>query len=67
MQEQVRIAQEVNSVLELLDDALRLKLAESILICSHAQEVQRHFPYRWEVRKQDGTATVRRTSPDAAD
>jgi len=39
---------------------LGLKLAESIIICSHSEEVQRHFPNRWHVRKQDGAARVTR-------
>jgi DNA repair exonuclease SbcCD ATPase subunit len=41
---------------------LRLGLARSIIICSHSTEVQRHFPDRWRVTKQAGTATVERLS-----
>ncbi len=39
---------------------LGLHLAESIIICSHTSEVQRHFPNRWHVEKRDGTASVSR-------
>ncbi len=39
---------------------LGLRLAESIIMCSHTSEVQRHFPNRWHVEKTDGTASVSR-------
>jgi exonuclease SbcC len=39
---------------------LGLGLAESIVICSHQSEVQRHFPHRWHVTKRDGAASVTR-------
>lgn len=39
---------------------LGLHLAESIIMCSHTSEVQRHFPNRWHVEKRDGTASVSR-------
>ena len=37
-----------------------LGLAESIIICSHQSEVQRHFPHRWHIVKRDGAASVTR-------
>ncbi len=37
---------------------LRLKLAESIILCSHSSEVQREFPDRYWVEKVNGTAFV---------
>lgn len=37
---------------------LQQGLANNIIISSHSVEVQRHFPYRWFVRKDAGTATV---------
>ncbi|TAK28733.1 MAG: SMC family ATPase [Chloroflexota bacterium] len=37
---------------------LSLGLASSVIISSHSTVVQRHFPYRWFVQKQGGTATV---------
>jgi DNA repair exonuclease SbcCD ATPase subunit len=43
---------------------LRLGLAHSVLICSHSNEVQRHFPERWIVSKQAGTAKVCRFKND---
>jgi DNA repair exonuclease SbcCD ATPase subunit len=39
---------------------LGLGLARNLIICSHAAEVQRHFPNRWMVEKRSGTAAVRR-------
>lgn len=33
-------------------------LAKSILISSHSVEVRRHFPFRWVVTKEAGTASV---------
>lgn len=39
---------------------LGLQLAESIIMCSHTSEVQRHFPNRWHIEKQDGTARASR-------
>lgn len=35
---------------------LGLQLAESIIMCSHTSEVQRHFPNRWHIEKVDGIA-----------
>jgi DNA repair protein SbcC/Rad50 len=46
---------------------LALGLAGSIIICSHAAEVQRHFAYRWLVEKRDGVATARRPRLNAYD
>jgi len=43
---------------------LRLGLAKSIVICSHATEVQKRFSDRWLVQKQGGTATVCRFISD---
>ena len=43
---------------------LQLGLAENIIICSHATEVQRHFTHRWLIHKRGGTATVHRPDLD---
>jgi exonuclease SbcC len=45
---------------------LGLGLAKSVIICSHSSEVQRHFPHRWLVIKQSGTATVERAELEDA-
>jgi hypothetical protein len=37
---------------------LSLGLARSIVICSHSNEVQRHFNHRWLVKKSSNTTTV---------
>jgi DNA repair exonuclease SbcCD ATPase subunit len=37
---------------------LRLKLAKSIVLCSHSSEVQNQFLDRWVVEKENGTARV---------
>lgn len=39
-------------------------LAQSIVICSHSEEVQRQFPNRWHVSKQADAATVTRIDAD---
>lgn len=39
---------------------LQLNYAQSVIICSHSSEVQRHFPYRWHIAKEGGSATVSR-------
>jgi exonuclease SbcC len=46
---------------------LQLGYAQSIVICSHSTEVQRHFTYRWEIRKRDGVAGACRPDVDAAE
>lgn len=43
---------------------LQLGLAHNIILCSHSSEVQRHFPDRWMVEKQGGTATIHRVCDD---
>jgi exonuclease SbcC len=48
------------------DAILDAGLAESIVICSHSEEVQRQFPNRWHVSKQGDAASVRRADIDAA-
>jgi exonuclease SbcC len=45
---------------------LNLKLAHSILLCSHSSEVQERFPDRWVVTKQDGKASVRLIHHDSS-
>ena len=37
---------------------LQQGLANNIIISSHSLEVQRHFPYRWLVKKEAGAASV---------
>lgn len=46
------------------DAILDAGLAQSIVICSHSEEVQRQFPNRWHVSKQGDAATVRRADVD---
>lgn len=41
---------------------LNRELAHSVVLCAHNVEVERHFPERWMVTKQDGTAKVCRQS-----
>jgi DNA repair exonuclease SbcCD ATPase subunit len=43
---------------------LGVRLAESIIMCSHTSEVQRHFPNHWHVENTDGTARVTRMDID---
>jgi exonuclease SbcC len=50
-----RLAEQMTNISQ---GILSLGLAERIVISSHSTEVQRHFPHRWLVRKQGGTATV---------
>ena len=40
------------------DAILDAGLAQSIVICSHSEEVQRQFPNRWHVHKNGSTATT---------
>jgi exonuclease SbcC len=47
------------------DAILDVGLAQSIVICSHSEEVQRQFPRRWHVRKQGVGATVTLIDTDA--
>jgi exonuclease SbcC len=46
------------------DGILALGYAQNIIICSHSTEVQRHFPYRWEIRKRNGVAGACRPDLD---
>jgi exonuclease SbcC len=45
---------------------LSLGLAHSIIICSHSNEVQRHFTHRWMVSKSANLATVKRLENELA-
>src|SRR5690606_37522579 len=48
------------------DAILDAGLAQSIVICSHSEEVQRQFPNRWHVSKEGEAATVCRADTDGA-